>query len=156
MKLLKSICAVALCASAFVFAGCKTVTDANGVSTRVVDSNKVDRAAVILRNVVADAAAVGEQLDPGSVVYLRLAVGVLDEAISSGATGPAALRKAITALPIAELDNPWARIGINNGLGAYEIFFQEQLAGAIGGNYAAVTLLTAFRDGIASVLPQSP
>jgi hypothetical protein len=151
---MKKVLLPTMLALAVLAVGCTTIKDSAGNSVRVIDTNKVDKAAKVIRTTVSDATAVGEILKPDVVSYLRLTVAVLDTAIASTNTSPAGLRKSIAAIPVKELSSPWATIAIANGIGAYDIFFQDQLAGVIGGNYAAITLLTAFRDGINDVLPQ--
>lgn len=143
---------VGLVAAASISIGCRTVTQADGSSVRIVDTNKVDKAAVIIRNLVTDGAAVGIAQEPGAAPYLRLTSAVLREAAAKGTTDPVGLRKAIAALPVKELNQPWAKIAVANAIGAYEVFYQDQLANAIGGNYAAAKILAAVADGIDAAL----
>lgn len=153
MKILSLICFLL----ALTAIGCTTVQTANG-PVRITDTNIIDKTAFILKGAVTSSIVIAVEKEraagrTGVETYLRLASAVVDKVIVSGDSTPATLSKALAALPLKELQTPEAKTGLAIAEAAYGVYFEDYVKGKINGNYAAVALLTAFRDGINDALP---
>jgi hypothetical protein len=132
--------------------GCGSLS--NGPSGQTsVDTNLIDKTAVVLRTTTTDLAIIAIEKDKNAASYFRLAASVIDKLLDGGDLSPVTLRKAISGIPVKELQSATARVAITTVLGSYEIYWGDYVRGKIGANYAAATLLKAVKDGISGALP---
>src|SRR4051812_32713267 len=121
MKILKIPFACFMIALGFLIlamlTGCTTVQTANG-PVRVVDSNKVDSAAVMIRSVTSDGALFAMKYDRNAEAYLRLVATTLDGALLNKDVSATSIRKSIMAIPVKELHGELAAVGIQTALTA--------------------------------------
>jgi hypothetical protein len=122
--------------------------------TGQVDPVAVDKAASVIKAVVADGVILACSKDKNAASYFNLAKAVLDTLIGGQDYTPATLSAALQGVPVKELKGVEARIAINTVTGLYGAFYADYVTGKVAGNAAALQLITAARDGIANGLPK--
>jgi hypothetical protein len=120
-----------------------------------VDTNVIDKTAIVLRTTVTDLALIAVEKDRNAASYFQLANAVIDKLLDGGDLSPVTVRKALEAVPIKELQGTYAKVAIATALGSYEIYWGDYIRGKIGANYAAATLLRAVKDGITFAIPKA-
>ena len=114
--------------------------------TTVLDTNKLTGAMKLFATIGAQQAIIS---DPSAAAYLPLAVGVLQDAITTANYSPTDLAAKIQAIAINGKTNPQVTIGLTGAISAYQIFFGQVVSHQIQADNSVYALcLKAMVEGI--------
>lgn len=156
MKKLNAVIMSAVLALAVYTTGC--VSPGNGGSTGtnavpVLTGQQLTNAASLLRTTVRSAMLIViDKAGTNASSYIALSRDTLSLFLGGTNYSPAALQASLQRLPVKGLKNIEVQLAISTIIGAYQIYYQDYVAGQINGNDTAVLLLSAVRDGLADAL----
>ncbi len=142
--------------SMLIFAGCATTSKPGTPPAPGVSPEAVAKAAILLKNTAtATLVLVIDKNGDNARAYIVASIAILDQFVLAGSSDPAALEKALYALPIKELKKPEVTLTISAIVTAYELYYADYVSGKVNGNDTAKTLLTALHDGAVNALAAS-
>lgn len=132
--------------------GCVSLKSTDPVTGEVtIDEKKLEQTAALIQTTVANGLiiAIDQSPDEAAAIktYANVAKETIDELIANTEGDPMGLQDAILA--IDGVDSPEVKLAISTALGFYRIYWAEHVTGPIQEDIIALTLLTAFRDGLA-------
>jgi len=133
--------------------GCMTTKAPDG--TTVVDTNRVEKLAAVLKTTVSDVVILAaEDRKQETRNHIILARNVINGLIATGDTTPSSLQDALG--PQLRNAKPEVKVAISTALGLFEIYYGDYVKGKIGGNIYAAKFLTAAVEGIDRGLSMAP
>jgi hypothetical protein len=137
-----------LALAAIPFTGCKTVTNEDGTTVKVPNTNVVLQIAVIFRGAARNSAlmAIGE--DQNLKQWFGMAQVTIGQFVEGAVHDPVAFKEAIGRLPI--LSDKWARLIVGTVVDAYELYYLNYAAPLNQKSdvtWVACTFLAAIQDG---------
>lgn len=141
--------------AALLFAGCATSTQPTGTSAVVVsklsDPAFIGKVSMFITTASANgvAAAIVSQKDPANAVAYATAVRDTLALLRTGQDySPGALAKALSNLPIKEINGGYGKLIVTNLLLAYELYYAEVVKAAVDTQPVAGQWIDAAITGI--------
>lgn len=126
--------------------GCGTT---GSVGSVITDTNTINTVSNYLNAAVAEAVAYGLTQDKtNTTAYAQLTSAAIGEVIGGTDFTPGALDAAIQKLPAKVLQSPAAGVITVAIESLYQIYWASDVNGAVNGDYAAKTYLSAVKTGI--------
>jgi len=133
--------------------GCMTTKAPDG--STVVDTNRVDKLANVLKTAVSDVVILAaEDRKQETRNNILLARNIINGLIASGETTPGSLQDALA--PQLRNAKPEVKVAISTAIGLFEVYYGDYVKGKVGGNIYAAKFLTAAVEGIDRGLSLAP
>lgn len=128
------------------FTGCATTSG----NSPAITPAQLEKSAILIKGTVRSSLLlVIDKNGTNAQNYVCLAGEALNVVLSSSTNyTPGALEARLAKLPVNGLKKAEAQLAISSILTVYEIYYADYVAGRIGGNQVAFTLLSAIRDGV--------
>jgi hypothetical protein len=140
-------CFIALALAVIVAVGVTGCATTTGNPPQITQA-QLDKSAVLLKGSVrAGLLLVIQKNGTNAQAYVCAAGEVLNVVLGGTNYAPGALEKRLYALPSKDLKKAEVQLALSTILTAYEIYYSDYVAGRIGGQQVAFTLLSAVRDG---------
>jgi hypothetical protein len=149
--LMSAVLALAVFTTGCVSPGKGGTSGTNAVP--VLTGQQLTNAASLLRTTVRSAMLIViDKEGTNATSYIALSRDTLSLFLGGTDYSPTALQTDLQKLPVKGLKTVEVQLAISTIIGAYQIYYQDYVAGQIGGNQYAVLLLSAVRDGLADAL----
>lgn len=133
--------------------GCMTTKAPDG--TTVVDTNRVEKLALVLKTTVSDVVILAaEDRKQETRNRIILARNIINGLIATGDTTPSDLQNALA--PQLRDAKPEVKVAVNTAISLFEIYYGDYVKGKVGGNFYAARFLTATVEGIDRGLSMAP